>query len=176
MYQDLALVDVCDVGSNIYLGLWPRRIGFLIDFPKMYSQARQVLGTLRIDMPSVRVSVGELSGGQRQAVAIARALARGERIFLLDEPTAALGVEQQAKVNELIGDLKAHGKTVVVISHNLEHVFEVADRVVVMRRGRRVGTRLKTQTTKEEIVGLITGAVRGDAPDQAPAAAAAAGA
>jgi ABC-type sugar transport system ATPase subunit len=168
VYQDLALVDVCDVGSNIYLGLWPRRMGFLIDFPKMYAQAREVLGTLRIDMPSVRVNVGELSGGQRQAVAIARALARGERIFLMDEPTAALGVEQQAKVNALIADLKAHGKTVVVISHNLEHVFEVADRVVVLRRGHRVGTRFKARTTKEEIVGLITGAVRGDAPDQIP--------
>jgi len=86
-------------------------------------------------------------------VAIARALARGERIFLLDEPTAALGVEQQAKVNELIANLKAHGKTIVVISHNLEHVFEVADRVVVLRRGRRVGTRFKTQTTKKRLWG-----------------------
>jgi D-xylose transport system ATP-binding protein len=174
VYQDLALVDVCDVGSNIYLGLWPRRLGFLINYPKMYAQAREVLGTLRIDMPSVRVNVGELSGGQRQAVAIARALARGRRIFLLDEPTAALGVEQQAKVNALIGDLRTQGGTVVVISHNLEHVFEVADRVVVLRRGRRVGTRIKTGTTKEEIVGLITGAVRGDVADQAPAAAPAA--
>ena len=166
VYQDLALVDVCDVGTNIYLGLWPRRFGFLINFPKMYAQAREVLGTLRIDMPSVRVNVGDLSGGQRQAVAIARALARGERIFLLDEPTAALGVEQQAKVTELIADLKAHGKSIVVISHNLEHVFAVADRVVVLRHGRRVGTRFKTNTSKEEIVGLITGAVRGDVPDQ----------
>lgn len=169
VYQDLALVDVCDVGSNIYLGLWPRRFGFLIDFPKMYTQAREVLDTLRITMPSVRVNAGELSGGQRQAVAIARALARGERIFLLDEPTAALGVEQQAKVNELIANLKAHGKSIVVISHNLEHVFEVADRVVVLRRGRRVGTRLKAKTTKEEIVGLITGAVPGDVPEQVQA-------
>ena len=175
VYQDLALVDVCDVGTNIYLGLWPRRFGFLINFPKMYAQAREVLGTLRIDMPSVRVNVGELSGGQRQAVAIARALARGERIFLMDEPTAALGVEQQAKVNELIADLKRHGKSVVVISHNLEHVFEVADRVIVMRRGRRAGTRMKAETTKEEIVGLITGAIRGEVPGGSPALAPAAG-
>ncbi len=84
----------------------------------------------------------------------------------MDEPTAALGVEQQAKVNELIADLKRHGKSIVVISHNLEHVFEVADRVIVMRRGRRAGTRLKAATSKEEIVGLITGAVRGDVPDR----------
>lgn len=162
VYQDLALVDVCDVGTNIYLGMWPRRLGLLIDFPTMYAQARQVLSTLRIEMPSVKVNVGELSGGQRQAVAIGRALARGERIFLMDEPTASLGVEQQAKVNDLIADLKAHGKSIVVISHNLEHVFAVADRVIVLRHGRRAGTRIKAQTTKEEIVGLITGAVRGD--------------
>jgi ABC-type sugar transport system ATPase subunit len=163
VYQDLALVDIRDVGSNIYLGREPRQLGILINFRKMYADAREVLKVLRIDMPSVKVNVGELSGGQRQAVAIARALARGERIFLLDEPTAALGVEQQAKVNQLIADLKAHGKTVVVISHNLEHVFQVADRVIVLRRGKRVGTRIKERTTKEEIVGLITGAVQGDA-------------
>jgi simple sugar transport system ATP-binding protein/D-xylose transport system ATP-binding protein len=113
-------------------------------------------------MPSVRVNVGELSGGQRQGVAIARALARGRHIFMLDEPTAALGVEQQHTVNELIANLKAEGKTVLVISHNLEHVFAVADRLIVLRRGRRVGTRLKTNTTREEIVGLITAAIQGD--------------
>ena len=79
----------------------------------------------------------------------------------------ALGVEQQAKVNQLIADLKAHGKSIVVISHNLEHVFEVADRVVVLRRGRNVGTRIKSETTKEEIVGLITGAIPGDVVEPA---------
>jgi len=114
-------------------------------------------------MPSVRVNVEELSGGQRQGVAISRALARGRRIFIMDEPTAALGVEQQHKVNELIANLKREGKTVLVISHNLEHVFTVADRLIVLRRGKRVGTRIKSQTTKEEVVGLITGAVAGDA-------------
>lgn len=83
----------------------------------------------------------------------------------MDEPTAALGVEQQAKVTQLIADLKQNGKTIVVISHNLEHVFTVADRLVVLRHGRRVGTRIKSQTTKEEIVGLITGAIKGDVVD-----------
>jgi len=163
VFQDLALVDVRDVASNIYLNIEPTYWGILINFRKMYADARNVISQLRIDLPSVKVNVGELSGGQRQAVAIARALARGQRIFLLDEPTAALGVEQQAKVNQLIINLKETGKTVVVISHNLEHVFTVADRVIVMRRGRRVGSRLKAQTTKEEIVGLITGAIKGDA-------------
>jgi ABC-type sugar transport system ATPase subunit len=168
VYQDLALVDVRDVASNIYLGREPRQLGILINFRKLYADARSVLNVLRIDMPSVRVNVGELSGGQRQAVAIARALARGERFFVLDEPTAALGVEQQAKVNQLIEDLKAQGKSVVVISHNMEHVFEVSDRVIVLRRGHRVGTRIKDETTKEEIVGLITGAIRGNVRSAAP--------
>jgi ABC-type sugar transport system ATPase subunit len=122
-----------------------------------------VIGVLKIDMPSVSVNVAELSGGQRQGVAISRALARGRQIFILDEPTAALGVEQQHKVNELIANLKSDGKTVLVISHNLEHVFTVADRLIVLRRGKRVGTRQKTLTTKEEIVSLITGAIVGDA-------------
>jgi ABC-type sugar transport system ATPase subunit len=162
VYQDLALVDVRDVGSNIYLGREPRRLGILINFPKMYADARAVLNVLRINMPSVKVNVGELSGGQRQAVAIARSLARGRNIFLMDEPTAALGVEQRRKVQDLIADLRAQGKTVVVISHDLEHVFEIADRVIVLRLGQRVGTRARNETTKEEIVGLITGAIRGD--------------
>jgi ABC-type sugar transport system ATPase subunit len=168
VYQDLALVDVRDVGANIYLGREPRRLGILVNFPKMYADARAVLNVLRINMPSVKVNVGELSGGQRQAVAIARSLARGRNIFLMDEPTAALGVEQRAKVKELIADLKTQGKTVVVISHDLEHVFEIADRVIVLRLGQRVGTRQKTRTTKEEIVGLITGAIRGDIPSPSP--------
>lgn len=163
VYQDLALVDVRDVGSNIFLNMEPTNLGFFINFRKLYADAKRVIDQLHIDMPSVRVNVEELSGGQRQGVAISRALARGRRIFIMDEPTAALGVEQQHKVNELIANLKREGKTVLVISHNLEHVFTVADRLIVLRRGKRVGTRIKTQTTKEEVVGLITGAITGDA-------------
>jgi ABC-type sugar transport system ATPase subunit len=165
VYQDLALVDVRNVGSNIFLNMEPMSMGIFINFRKMYADATRVIDLLKIDMPSVRVNVGELSGGQRQGVAISRALARGRRIFIMDEPTAALGVEQQHKVNELIANLKVQGKTVMVISHNLEHVFTVADRLIILRRGKRVGTRLKLQTSKEEIVGLITGAIRGDVPE-----------
>ena len=162
VYQDLALVGVRDVASNIFLNIEPTRLGIFIDFKKLYAEARRVIEVLRIDLPSVKVNVNELSGGQRQGVAISRALARGRSIFILDEPTAALGVEQQHKVNDLILNLKAEGRTILVISHNLEHVFTVADRLIVMRRGKRVGTRLKSQTTKEEIVGLITAAIKGD--------------
>ncbi len=162
VYQDLAVVDVLDVARNIYLGNVPRRLKVLVDYPRMYRDARQVLNQLRVDMPSVRTKVGDLSGGQRQAVAIARTLAQSARLFLLDEPTAALGVAQSAKVNELINDLKDHGKSVLLITHNMEHVFQVADRMIVLRHGQRVGVRERSQTTREEIVGLITGAIRGD--------------
>ena len=128
----------------------------------MIDDSKEVLNNLKIKIPSMNVNVGELSGGQRQSVAIARALARGERIFLLDEPTAAMGVEQCAQINELIKNLKEKNKSVVVITHNLEHIFEVADRIIIMRRGERVATRDKKETTKEEIVGLITGAYSRD--------------
>lgn len=162
VYQDLAVVDVLDVARNIYLGNLPRRWGFLVDYGSMYRDARSILTHLRVNMPSVHTKVGELSGGQRQAVAIARTLAQSARIFLMDEPTAALGVAQSEKVNELIADLKADGRTVLVITHNMEHIFEVADRIVVLRNGRRVGVRAREETTREEIVGLITGAIKGD--------------
>jgi simple sugar transport system ATP-binding protein/D-xylose transport system ATP-binding protein len=159
VYQDLALVDTLDVARNIYLGGVPKRFGFLIDYPKMYDDAVGVLQSLAIRLGSVRTKVGDLSGGQRQAVAIARALAHEARVVLMDEPTAALGVEQQGKVNDLIGNLQGQGKTVVVISHNLEHLFGVADRFLVLRHGRCVGDRPVAETTREEIVGLITGAI-----------------
>jgi ABC-type sugar transport system ATPase subunit len=162
VYQDLAVVDTLDVARNVYLGNVPRKYRVLVDYARMYRDAREVLTRLRVEMPSVRTRVGDLSGGQRQAVAIARTLAQDARVFLMDEPTAALGVAQTAKVNELIGDLKTNGRTVLVISHNMEHVFEVADRMVVLRHGQRVGVRRRDETTREEIVGLITGAIRGD--------------
>jgi len=162
VYQDLAVVDTLDVARNIYLGRTPTRFRYLVDYQQMYRDTRQVLALLRVDMPSVRAKVGDLSGGQRQAVAIARTLAHQARIFLMDEPTAALGVAQSAKVNELIADLKSNGRTLVVITHNLEHVFAIADRLIVLRHGRRVAIRGHDETTREEIVGLITGAIRGD--------------
>ena len=162
VYQDLAVVDVLDVARNIYLGNLPRRFGVMVDYRRMYRDARTTLNQLRVNMPSVRTRVGELSGGQRQAVAIARTLAQEARLFLMDEPTAALGVAQSEKVNELIADLKADGRTVLVITHNMEHIFEVADRIIVLRHGRRVGVRARDETTREEIVGLITGAIKGD--------------
>ena len=160
VYQDLSLVEVQDVGVNIYLNMEPTFFGIFINYKKLYKNAENLIKDLKIDLPSVRVNVADLSGGQRQGVAIARALARGREIFILDEPTAALGVEQQANVNKLILKLKEDKKTVLLISHNLEHVFEVADRLVILRRGEKVGERVKESTNKEEVVGLITGAVK----------------
>ena len=159
VYQDLALVDTLDVGKNIFLGQIPRRFGLFVDKSSMYSQSASVLERLGISMPSVRVQVGELSGGQRQAVAIARALAHDSTVVLLDEPTAALGVEQQARVNELIRSLRDEGCAVLVISHNLEHVFSIADRIIVLRRGEVVADIETLDTTRSEVVGHITGAV-----------------
>ena len=157
VYQDLALVNHRDVATNVFLGREPMR-GPTVDKGRMVRESREVLQRLRIKIPSVYTLVGLLSGGQRQAVAIARAVQQGGRLVFMDEPTAALGVQEQGKVLRLIEDLKAHGTAVVVVSHNLQHVFHVADRIVVMRGGRNAGERVKTEATAEEIVGLIVGA------------------
>jgi ABC-type sugar transport system ATPase subunit len=162
VYQDLAVVDTLDVGRNIYLGMVPRRFGVFVDYPKMYADSQVVLDRLRISLKSVRTRVGDLSGGQRQSVAIARALAHEAHLVLMDEPTAALGVAQQEKVNELIVGVKHHGQSVLVISHNLEHMFAIADRFIVLRHGRCVAVRRRGDTNREEIVALITGAIAGD--------------
>ena len=156
VYQDLALVNHRDVASNVFLGREPKR-GLVVDKRRMVRESQQVLTRLKINLPSVYTQVGYLSGGQRQAVAIARAVQQGGRLVFMDEPTAALGVQEQAKVLRLIEDLKAQGTAIIVVSHNLQHVFHVADRIVVMRGGRKAGERIKAETTTEEIVRLIVG-------------------
>ena len=159
VYQNLALVDQRNVAANIFLGREPTN-GLVLDNRRMLQESTQVLERLRSDIPSVQTSVGFLSGGQRQAVAIARAIHQeiGTRLIIMDEPVAALGIEESRKVLRLIRQLKANGHAVIVISHNLEHVFSVADRVVVLRRGRLVGVRRRADTTAGEIVRLIVGA------------------
>ena len=157
VYQDLALVDQRDVAANLFLGREPVQ-GLVVDRRRMVEEAERVLQELHIRIPSVHAVVGLLSGGQRQAVAIGRAVAQGGRIIIMDEPTAALGIEQARHVLDLILRLKAEGHAVIVISHNLRHVFSVADRITVLRGGRKVGTRRKTETSGEEIVKMIVGA------------------
>lgn len=158
VYQNLALVDQRNVADNVFLGREVER-RLVLDKRRMLEEAAHVLRELRSDIPSVQVPVGLLSGGQRQAVAIARAIHQvAARLIIMDEPVAALGIEETRKVLRLIARLRDQGRAVIVISHNLEHVFSVADRIVVLRRGRLVGVRRKDQTSAAEIVRLIVGA------------------
>jgi D-xylose transport system ATP-binding protein len=157
VYQDLALCDNLDVAANLFLGRELTRRG-LLDELAMERRARDLLDGLGVRIPEVRVRVASLSGGQRQAVAIARALLGEPRLLLLDEPTAALGVEQTAHVLELIARLRDRGLAVLLVSHNLADVFAVADRVAVLRLGRNAGSFRTGSTTREQIVAAITGA------------------
>jgi D-xylose transport system ATP-binding protein len=164
VYQDLALCDNLDVVANLFLGReragagLPGGVRPLAD-EEMERQTREVLRSLSVTLPSLRRPVSDLSGGQRQSIAVSRAVLWGSKVVLLDEPTAALGVEQTALVQQLILRLRDRGLSVVLISHNLADVFKVADRIVVLRLGRRVGTFLRDQTTAEEVVATITGGI-----------------
>jgi D-xylose transport system ATP-binding protein len=158
VYQDLALCDNLDVVANLFLG--HEEVSFLrsLDEVDMEKQGLQVLHSLEVKIPSVRSVVATLSGGQRQSVAVAKSILRQASVVLLDEPTAALGVVQTRQVLHLIRRLREQGLAVVVISHNLADVFEVVDRVIVLRLGKRVGTFGIKTTTPEQIVAAITGA------------------
>ncbi|MFI6295693.1 ATP-binding cassette domain-containing protein [Nonomuraea sp. NPDC050790] len=157
VYQDLALCDNLDVVGNLFLGNEIRRLGVL-DEVAMEKRSRDLLNTLSIKIPSVRIPVASLSGGQRQTVAISRSLLGEPKVVLLDEPTAALGVEQTAQVLDLVERLRAQGLGVILISHNMVDVKAVADRVAVLRLGRNNGVFDARSTTQEEIIAAITGA------------------
>jgi ABC-type sugar transport system ATPase subunit len=168
VYQDLALVDTMSAYQNVYLGReqlarhWLPRMFNLVDDRAMRRRAREVLAALSVKIPSINVAVKGMSGGQRQCLAIARALLWGRRIVILDEPTAALGVRETAQVLDVIRDLRNHDVSVIVVSHNMQQMMEVADRITVMRLGRTIATRRVRETQVSEIVGLITGAIAGD--------------
>jgi D-xylose transport system ATP-binding protein len=157
VYQDLALCDNLDVVANLFLG-HERTRGGVLDEIGMEKRARELLDSLSVKIPSVRGRAASLSGGQRQSVAIARSLLGEPEVVLLDEPTAALGVAQTAEVLDLIDRLKQRGLGVILISHNLADVKEVADRVVVLRLGRNAGEFEVARATQEQIVQAITGA------------------
>ncbi len=164
VYQDLALCDNLDVVSNMFLGREERQTlipGILRPLKDVDMERRtlEVLRTLDVKIPSVKVPVATLSGGQRQCIAVAKTILRNPKVVLLDEPTAALGVAQTRQVLNLIKRLREQGLAVVVISHNLRDVFEVVDRVQVMRLGRKAGAFDIKTTTPEAIVAAITGAV-----------------
>ncbi|MFI5610209.1 ATP-binding cassette domain-containing protein [Amycolatopsis sp. NPDC051903] len=162
VYQDLALCDNLDVVANLFLGrerlmTGPSRAVRLLDKLEMAQRARELLAGLGARIPNVLARVEELSGGQRQAVAIARAVLGEPKVVLLDEPTAALGVAQTAQVLQLLKRLKARGLAVVVISHNLADVFAVADRICVLRLGRNAGEYRTEDASHEQVVSAITG-------------------
>jgi ABC-type sugar transport system ATPase subunit len=163
IYQDLALAENLDVGSNIFLGREPTLpfLGGLVhvmDRRYMLEESKRVLNRLDIRIPTLEIGIRNLSGGQRQAVAIARAIYWDAKLMIMDEPTAALGVAEQRKVLNLVGLLRDQGVPVILISHNMQDVFAVADRMVVMRRGVKAGERMTRETTVDEIVSLMVGA------------------
>jgi D-xylose transport system ATP-binding protein len=163
VYQDLALADNLDVVANLFLGReelsrGPARVTWQVDETAMEHRSHELLERFAVTIPSVRAEVAALSGGQRQQVAVARSLLGEPKLVLLDEPTAALGVAQTAQVLLLIKQLRERGLGVMVISHNLADVFEVADRILVLRLGRPAGAFDVARTTQDEVVAAITGA------------------
>jgi len=163
IYQDLALCENLDVGSNIFLGreIMRRYAGGLVktvDRRKMRDESAEVLTRLDIQVPSLTQHIRNLSGGQRQAVAIARSIYWNARMMIMDEPTAALGVAEQYKVLTLVRTLRDQGIPVIIISHNMQDVFAVADRIVILRRGKKVGEEIAADCAPDDIVSLMVGA------------------
>jgi simple sugar transport system ATP-binding protein len=158
--QELALTTHLSVAANIFLGRevtrgWgPVRI---LDKKRMKQRSQELIRGFGIHIPDLGARVYDLSGGQQQGVAIGRALAWGSRMILLDEPTAALGIEETARVERTVKSMRDEGVTVMLVSHNLDQVFRVADRVYVLRRGHLVGERVIAQTNEDDLVSLITG-------------------
>jgi simple sugar transport system ATP-binding protein len=171
VYQDLALADTLDPPANLFLGrelvrkgLWGR-LGFL-DHGAMRAQASQAFDRLGVTVRAEHSAVGSLSGGQRQGVAVCRAVMWASRVLFMDEPTAALGVTQSRNVLELIKRVRSSGVAVVLISHSVPEVLAVADRIEVMRLGRRVARLRAADATTESVVAAITGAGTEDVPDE----------
>jgi simple sugar transport system ATP-binding protein len=158
VYQDLALADSQPVYMNMFLGkelvTGPFR---RLDRKAMIAETEALVKELDVRIPSARATIREMSGGQRQGVAIARATHWATKLVLMDEPTAALGVAETAKVEKIIEGLKARNMPILIISHSLDQVFRLSDRICVLRRGRQIGVRETKNTDKNEIVSMITG-------------------
>lgn len=173
VYQDLALIEQLDVAGNVFLGReklsggWLGRLIGLLNFGSMRNDTAEQLAELHIKIPEPSYPVRNMSGGQRQAVAIGRAVMWGRELLILDEPTAALGVEETEQVLSLIENLRDNRElTFLIISHNMQDVYRIADRIVVLRQGTHVATLNKAETTPEEIVAYITGAKLAQAPER----------
>jgi simple sugar transport system ATP-binding protein len=154
IYQDFALCGNMDVGQNIYLGRWPRK-GLFVDRKKMYADADDVLQRLKVDVNSVYQRVESLSGGRQQSVAIARAISFQPRLVILDEPTANLSVVATERLLETMLELRKHHVAQIIISHRLTDIFEVGDRVMVLKRGQNVGERLVASSSEQEVLEII---------------------
>lgn len=163
VYQDLALAPSLDVAANLFLGREMRLPGLLgwlgfLDNQAMRKRARQEMESLRIGLPSVTQPVLNLSGGQRQAIAVARATAWSKRIIIMDEPTAALGIRESHMVLQLIEHLKETGVAIIMVSHSMPEVFQVADRITILRLGRTVRQMRRSEAEMNEVVAFMTGA------------------
>ena len=163
VFQNLALAEDLDVPANIFMGREITRLNLgplsILTHRAMRAQSVEMLSTTGVKIQDLSEPMRGMSGGQRQCVAIARAAGFAKKLIILDEPTAALGVQETARVEEIIRGLKARGVPLIIISHNLRQVFDLVDRIYVFRQGRIICSRLKSETTPEEIVGLITGAI-----------------
>ncbi len=157
VYQDLALADQQTVYMNMFLGREPVNRFGLLDRRTMISETEKLVKELDVRIPSAHATIRDLSGGQRQGVAIARATRWASKLILLDEPTAALGVAETAKVEAIVQSLKSRNIGVLIISHSLDQVFKLSDRICVLRRGKQIGIRNTAETNKNEIVSMITG-------------------
>jgi fructose transport system ATP-binding protein len=167
VYQELAVAPALDIAANIFLGRERRRRGPLgalrmLDKGAMRRHAAQHLGELQIRVGSITQPVETLSGGQRQGVAVARAASWAQRVVIMDEPTAALGVKETRQVLDLIKRVRDRGLPVILISHDMPHVFELADRIHIVRLGRRVAVVTPRTHTMPEAVAIMTGATRGE--------------
>jgi ABC-type sugar transport system ATPase subunit len=155
LHQNFQLVDVYDVATNIYLGHEPTRLGFILDRKTMEDRSNQILRKFDFDISSIKKKVKDLSGGQKQLIAIAQALAKGGEILLFDEPSAALGVKQNSKLNSYIKILKQDGKSILLVSHNLQQTFDVADRLLILRQGEIFLDCPKNEVSLREVTELI---------------------
>jgi simple sugar transport system ATP-binding protein len=158
VYQDLALADQQSVYMNLFLGREVTKGPFgQLDRKTMIAETQRLVDELDVRIPSPHATIRDLSGGQRQGIAIARATRWAKKLILLDEPTAALGVAETAKVEKIVAGLKARNIGVLIISHSLDQVFRLSDRICVLRRGKQIGIRKTADTDKNEIVSMITG-------------------
>jgi fructose transport system ATP-binding protein len=163
VYQTLAIAEDLDVAANIFLGREITRLKLgplsVLNHKAMREKSVEMLSTTGVRIQDMNETLRGMSGGQRQCVAIARAAGFAKKLIILDEPTAALGVQETARVEQIIKGLKQRGVPLIIISHNLRQVFDLVDRIWVFRQGRIICNRLTRQTSPEEIVGLITGAI-----------------